>query len=156
LNRLSDEAAASLLDPLPEPQRAALLAAMGTVERMLRSGAVRLSVESADSPAARYCLARYFDELRARFEGGFDPALGIPATSRQLTPPHGYFVLATLHGEPVGCGALKCHAGFGEIKRMWVAPPPVVSALGPGSCITSRTSRESDGFLYSDSKPTRR
>jgi len=133
LNRLSDEAAASLLDPLPEPQRAALLAAMGTVERMLRSGAVRLSVENPDSPAARYCLARYFDELRARFEGGFDPALGIPATSRQLTPPHGYFVLATLHGEPVGCGALKCHAGFGEIKRMWVAPS--ARGLGVGTRI---------------------
>src|SRR2546422_3720401 len=117
LNRLSDEAAASLLHPLPEPQRAALLAAMGTVERLLRSGAVSLSVENPVSPAARYCLARYFDELGARFEAGFDPALGIPATSRQLTPPHGYFVLATLHGEPVGCGALKCHAGFGEIKR---------------------------------------
>jgi len=133
LNRLSDEAAASLLDPLPEPQRAALLAAMGTVERMLRSGAVRLSVENPDSPAARYCLARYFDELRARFEGGFDPALGIPATSRQLTPPHGYLVLATLHGEPVGCGALKCHAGFGEIKRMWVAPS--ARGLGVGTRI---------------------
>jgi len=69
---------------------------------VLRSGAVRLSVESPDTPAARYCLARYFEELRARFEAGFDPALGIPATSRQLTPPYGYFVLATLHGEPVG------------------------------------------------------
>lgn len=133
LNRLSDEAAASLLDPLPEPQRTALLAAMGTVERMLRSGAVRLSVENPDSPAARYCLARYFDELRARFEGGFDPALGIPATSRQLTPPHGYFVLAMLHGEPVGCGALKCHAGLGEIKRMWVAPS--ARGLGVGTRI---------------------
>src|SRR2546427_5123860 len=46
LNRLSDEAAASLLHPLPEPQRAALLAAMGTVELLLRSGAVSLSVEN--------------------------------------------------------------------------------------------------------------
>src|SRR5712691_776181 len=35
-------------------------------------------------------------------------------------------------------------------------PPPVVSALGPGSCISSRISRESDGFLCSDSEPTRR
>src|SRR3989441_1313414 len=33
LNRLSDEAAATLLDPLPEAPRAALLSAMGTVER---------------------------------------------------------------------------------------------------------------------------
>jgi ribosomal protein S18 acetylase RimI-like enzyme len=27
-----------------------------------------------------------------------------------------------LHGDPIGCGALKCHASYGEIKRMWVAP----------------------------------
>jgi len=40
LNRLSDEAAASLLDPIPEAQRAALLAAMGTIERLLRGSAV--------------------------------------------------------------------------------------------------------------------
>ena len=28
----------------------------------------------------------------------------------------------------MGCGALKCHPGWGEIKRMWVAP----SARGLG------------------------
>src|SRR2546427_8190173 len=35
LNRLSDEAAASLLDPLPETHRAALLAALATLARPL-------------------------------------------------------------------------------------------------------------------------
>jgi DNA-binding MarR family transcriptional regulator/GNAT superfamily N-acetyltransferase len=121
LNRLSDEAAASLLDPLPEQQRAALLAAMGTIERLLRGSAVRLSVADPDSPAAQYCLKRYFEELKARFETGYDPARGISAAPAELTPPRGYFVLATLNEEPVGCGALKCHAAYGEIKRMWVA-----------------------------------
>ena len=128
LNRLSDEAAESLLIPQPETQRAALLSAMETIERLLRSTAVRLSVESSDSPAARYCLERYFEELTSRFEAGFDPALSIPAAAAELTPPHGYFVLASLNGEPVGCGALKCHATHGEIKRMWVA----ISARGLG------------------------
>jgi len=32
-----------------------------------------------------------------------------PAAVQDLTPPHGFFVLATLNGEPVGCGAPKCH-----------------------------------------------
>jgi len=136
LNRLSDEAAAALLDPLPEPQRAALLAAMETIERLLRSSGVRLSVVDPDTPASRYCLEHYFTELRARFETGFDPALGIPATAAQLRPPHGYFVLATLNDEPVGCGALKCHAAYGEIKRMWVATS--ARGLGIGTRILHR------------------
>jgi DNA-binding MarR family transcriptional regulator/GNAT superfamily N-acetyltransferase len=136
LNRLSDESAASLLDPLPDPQRATLLAAMGTVERLLRGGAVRLSVEHPGSPAARYCLQHYFEELAARFDSGFDPARSIAATGAELTPPRGYFVLATLHGEPAGCGALKCHAAYGEIKRMWVAPS--ARGLGVGTRILLR------------------
>ena len=136
LNRLSDKAAASLLDPLPETQRAALLSAMGTIERLLRSSAVRLSVVNPDSPAARYCLERYFEELAARFEAGFDPALSRPAPPAELTPPQGYFVLATLYDEPVGCGALKCHAAYGEIRRMWVATS--ARGLGLGTRILLR------------------
>src|SRR5919106_2433130 len=120
LNRLSDEAAASLLNRLTETQRTALVSAMATLERLLLASAVRLHVGNPTSGAAQYCLARYFDELAARFEAGYDPALGISATAEELTPPHGFFVLATLNGEPVGCGALKCHATHGEIKRMWV------------------------------------
>ena len=85
-------------------------------------------MEPPDSPAAQYCLNRYFEELAARFDTGYDPALGITATPAELTPPRGYFVLATLNGAPVGCGALKCHPNHGEIKRMWVA----ASARGLG------------------------
>ncbi len=128
LNRLSDKAAVSLLDRLSEPQRATLLSAMATVDRLLLASATELSVESPESSSARYCLGRYFEELAQRFETGFDQALSIPADAEDLTPPHGYFVLATLNGEPVGCGALKCHPTHGEIKRMWVA----TSARGLG------------------------
>lgn len=136
LNRLSDEAAASLLLRLPEAQRSALLSAMGTVERLLRGSAVQLAVVDPDSRPARYCLERYFEELATRFETGFDPARSIPAAAEELTPPQGYFVLATLNGEPVGCGALKCHADFGEVKRMWVAPS--ARGLGLGKRILLR------------------
>ena len=122
LNRLSDRAATSLLNRLTETQRAALTSAMGAVERLLLSSAVHVDVENPGSPAARYCLQHYFDELAARFESGFDPARSISAEVTELTPPKGFFLLATLHGEPVGCGALKCHAEYGEIKRMWVEP----------------------------------
>jgi DNA-binding MarR family transcriptional regulator/GNAT superfamily N-acetyltransferase len=120
LNRVSDAAAASILESLTQKQQQELTAAMAAVERLLRAGAVHLAVTAAVSPGARYCLERYFEELAARFEGGFDPKLSISADAGELMPPRGYFVLATLEGDPVGCGALKCHADFGEIKRMWV------------------------------------
>jgi DNA-binding MarR family transcriptional regulator len=136
LNRLSDEAAGALLERLPEPQRAALLSAMGAVERLLRGSAVHLAEVDPDSRDAQYCLARYFEELSARFEAGFDPERSISAAAGELTPPQGYFVLATLNGEPVGCGALKCHAAHGEIKRMWVAP--AARGLGLGKRILLR------------------
>lgn len=136
LNRLSDQAAASLLDRLTEQQRAALVAAMGTVERLLFAGAVRLQVVNPRSPVARYCIERYYEELAVRFEAGFDPARGISASPEELTPPRGCFLLATLHGEPAGCGALKCHADYGEIKRMWVAASS--RGLGIGKRILQR------------------
>lgn len=122
LDHRSDQAAAALLARIPEAQRAALLTAMQTVERLLLAGAVELRAEPPNSRAARYCIGRYFQELAERFEGGFDPARSIPAPAEAVTPPHGYFVVAWLQGEPVGCGAIKCHVGYGEIKRMWVAP----------------------------------
>jgi DNA-binding MarR family transcriptional regulator/GNAT superfamily N-acetyltransferase len=120
LNRLADDKARSLLSHLTDTQRTALAAAMGSVERLLLANAVRLEVANPRSRAAQYCLGRYFDELAERFEAGFDPARGISASAQELTPPRGYFLLATLNSEPVGCGALKCHPDFGEIKRMWV------------------------------------
>jgi ribosomal protein S18 acetylase RimI-like enzyme len=40
-----------------------------------------------------------------------------------MRPPAGAFLMATLRGKPVGCGALKFHESAPtEIKRMWVAP----------------------------------
>jgi len=48
-----------------------------------------------------------------------------------MTPPAGLFLVATLHGEPAGCGALKFHPGApAEIKRMWVAPEARGLGLG--------------------------
>jgi GNAT superfamily N-acetyltransferase len=136
LNRLSDAAAESMLEPLSENQRAALTTAMETVERLLLAGAVRFTVEDPRSDAAQYCLARYFEELATRFDAGFDPDRSISAAADELTPPHGFFVLATLHGEPIGCGALKCREDHGEIKRMWVDPSS--RGLGAGKRILDR------------------
>jgi DNA-binding MarR family transcriptional regulator/GNAT superfamily N-acetyltransferase len=121
LNRLSDAAASSLLEHLDEKQRSALIDAMAEVDRLLVCGSVTVQVEDPAEETAAQCLRSYYGELAARFDAGFDPALSISASPGELTPPHGYFVVARLYGEGVGCGALKCGPDVGEIKRMWVA-----------------------------------
>jgi len=122
LDGLSDDAAIAILKPLSPRQRAELLQAMTTAERLLRASAVVTAVEDPRSRAAVECVGRYFAELAQRFENGFDPGQSISAAPGELTPPNGYFVIARLNGAGVGCGALKCHAAFGEVKRMWVDP----------------------------------
>ena len=130
LNRRSDQAAAALLQSLTPAQQVELTAAMGVVERLLLATALTLRLEHPRSSIARFCLARYFEELSDRFESGFDPARSIPAGAEALMPPRGLFLVATLHGEAVGCGGLKCLGDDGEIKRMWVSP--AVRGLGLG------------------------
>jgi DNA-binding MarR family transcriptional regulator/GNAT superfamily N-acetyltransferase len=120
---LSDELAASLLMPLDPSQRDRLVSAMAGVERLLRARTVAVRVEAPESPVSRWCLEQYFGELSARFDFGFDPARSNPARSEEITPPHGFFVVAWLDETPAGCGALKiAEADSGEVKRMWTAP----------------------------------
>ncbi|HEX5191003.1 MAG TPA: MarR family winged helix-turn-helix transcriptional regulator [Streptosporangiaceae bacterium] len=122
LDRRSDAAASSILRPLSDGQRTRLVAAMAEVVRLLTASAVDVRVADPREPEARACMAAYFAELAERFDDGFDPGLSIPAGEAELTPPAGLLLLATLHGEPAGMGALKLHAGEpAEIKRMWVA-----------------------------------
>jgi GNAT superfamily N-acetyltransferase len=87
------------------------------------TSAVRIAEIDPREPAARACLQAYAAELGQRFDAGFDPAASNPATDAQLTRPLGVLLVATLHEEPIGCGALKFHPGEpAEIKRMWVSP----------------------------------
>jgi GNAT superfamily N-acetyltransferase len=112
----------AILEPLSPGQRTRLVSAMAEVERLLAASAVRIARRDPRHPAARFCLRAYFAELARRFDGGFDPGRSIPASDTELTPPAGLILVATLHGEPVGCGALKFHPDApAELKRMWVA-----------------------------------
>jgi DNA-binding MarR family transcriptional regulator/GNAT superfamily N-acetyltransferase len=131
LDRLSDDAAAALLEPLSARQRDRLMTAMAEVERLLMASAVRIGGCDPRHPDARRVVQAYVTELSHRFEDGFDPARGISATDDEVSPPAGLFLLATLHTEPVGCGVLKFHQdASAHIKRMWVAPE--VRGLGLG------------------------
>jgi len=122
LNELSDNLARSVLAPLSTDQGERLIMAMAEVERLLRASAVELRTERPSTREARWCLKRYFEELAARFRTGFDPSVdGTPAS--EFAPPQGFFLVARLDQQPIGCGALKlCDRSTGEIKRLWVAP----------------------------------
>ena len=123
LDRRSDDAATAILRPLSARQRARLIAAMAEVERLLVASAVHVREYDPRHPDARACLRAYFSELSRRFDGGFDPARSISADDAELTPPTGLLLVATWHGEPVGCGAVKFHGDEpAELKRMWVSP----------------------------------
>ncbi|HKH95078.1 MAG TPA: bifunctional helix-turn-helix transcriptional regulator/GNAT family N-acetyltransferase [Beijerinckiaceae bacterium] len=129
LDQRSDELAESLLTPLDGERRERLVDAMRTVERLLTFAAIEIRPVDPADPDARQCFRAYFAELDNRSESGFDPAAGISAKPHELTPPAGCLLIAYLHSEPVGCGAVKHHAGApSEIKRMWVS----ASARGLG------------------------
>jgi DNA-binding MarR family transcriptional regulator/GNAT superfamily N-acetyltransferase len=122
-DRLSDNLAASMLEPLTASEQSRLLAAMGEVERLIRAASVKVAAEAADSADARFCLDAYFQELKARFETGFDAGADDSARVEDMTPPSGLFVIARLDGDAVGCGGFKrIDKMTGEIKRVWTTP----------------------------------
>jgi GNAT superfamily N-acetyltransferase len=136
LDRLSDDFAKSLLQRLHENHQEILVEAMSKVERLMQTIAVEVALVSPGSSAARWCLNEYFRELARRFSSGFEPAKSISAEPEELTPPAGYFVVASLDNSSVGCGALKIKPdGIAEIKRMWVSPS--VRGMGIGRRILS-------------------
>ena len=98
LDRQSDALAWSLLEPLNPAQRAALVAAMETVARLLTAGLVEIAVEDPTTDAAQHCIGAYFAELDSRFDAGFDPALSITADAAELTEPVGLLLLGRLRG----------------------------------------------------------
>jgi DNA-binding MarR family transcriptional regulator/GNAT superfamily N-acetyltransferase len=131
LDRRSDELAESLLAPLSPRERERLLTAMRDVERLLTAPSVEISPVDPEHPDARYCLDEYVAELNRRSTRGFDPTVGVTALPHEVRPPSGQFFVAYLHGEPIGCGAVKHHRDTpAEIKRMWLAPS--VRGLGLG------------------------
>ena len=91
-------------------------------EDLFNSSKIEIKKTDPSSKDAKWCFGQYFKELNDRFESGFDPAQSISANTQELTPPEGLLLVAFLHDEPVGCGALKFHGSIAEVKRMWVAP----------------------------------
>jgi DNA-binding MarR family transcriptional regulator/ribosomal protein S18 acetylase RimI-like enzyme len=131
LDRLSDELVATILAPLNDRQRGRLAAAMAEVEKLLAASMVTVVPENPRTPEAQYCLRAYATELGERLQGGYDPARSRQVDAADMSPPRGVLLVASLRGQPVGCGALWLHADeSAEVKRMWVAP--AARGLGVG------------------------
>ena len=131
LDERSDALAASLLKPLSRSQRERLLDAMRDVERLLTAAGVDIVAVDPEHDDALFCLERYRVELNQRSTRVFDPSVGATALPHEVRPPAGEFFVAYLHGQPVGCGAVKHHLDApAEIKRMWIAPPARGLGLG--------------------------
>ena len=132
LDQRADDLAIAILTPLSQTQRQRLVAAMGEVQTLLVASMLEVAPRSPSDPAVRRCVRSYFRELARRFADGFDPARSLPTSDEEFTPPAGVMLLATLHGEAVGCAGLRLHDDEpAEIKRMWVAPE--VRGLGLGA-----------------------
>lgn len=123
IDALSDRLAGSMLHPLSDAQRQRLRAAMNELERLLQASSVEIARAKPTDTDARQCFERYFAELAQRFPGGFDPHAGGPPDPHEFIAPQGCLLLARLHGEAIGCAALRTLGpGLGEIKRMWISP----------------------------------
>jgi DNA-binding MarR family transcriptional regulator/N-acetylglutamate synthase-like GNAT family acetyltransferase len=131
LDRSSDELAASFLAPLSPDQRDRLTTAMAEVERLLTASLVQVAEVDPRTPEAQHCLAAYAAELDSRFDAGFDVDRSRPIDDDEVRRPGGAFLVATLHGEPIGCCGLKLHGDRpAEIKRLWVSPDARGLGLG--------------------------
>ncbi len=70
--------------------------------------------------------------LRSLYAPESNHILGIEA----LMQPNIRFVLASVEGQAVGCGALRIHDDYAEVKRMYVSPQQ--RGTGTGYQILSR------------------
>lgn len=83
---------------------------------------VVVEVVEPSSPAARGAVTAYLRELDEIFATGFDPEQAA-RDEVEFTGERGRFLVATIDGEVVGCGALRwLDTGTAEVKRMWVHP----------------------------------
>ena len=120
-NRRANALAAGLLDSLAPGQRAQLIEAMATSQRLLRLAAITVELVDGAAPDARACLDAYAADIDARFPEGFDKSDLVGP--QEVSGEAGAFFVAYEEGRPVGCGALRrLEPGVGEIRHVWVHP----------------------------------
>lgn len=137
LDQLSEDAASSLLGELDPTERAEVDRAARTLTRALTRRHLTIEIEDPASRDAQWCVGQFFAEIDALFDAGYDPTKAVVVGTEDLTPPNGAFLVARLHGQPVGCGGVKLPEGAPAfLKRMWVAP--AARGLGVAGLMLSR------------------
>jgi len=78
-----------------------------------------IRVDRPDSDDGRSLIQRLDEDLHQRY-----PAVAIHGLRPEdLADPHLTFLVASMDGQAIGCGALRLLApGVGEVKRMFVRP----------------------------------
>jgi DNA-binding MarR family transcriptional regulator len=118
-----DQLAWSILESLNPEEQERLIAAMAEVQRLFNIGVLDIRVEDPKSRAALFCMHSYYDELDSRFDAGYKVDQSLAPGIEDLVEPAGLLLVAFLHKEPIGCGALRFHTNNKvDIKRMWVSP----------------------------------
>jgi len=77
-----------------------------------------IAEESPDTPGVRALLTASEEAMHALYPAEANFMLDVAG----LMAPEVTFLVARLHGEPVGCGAVARRDGWAEIKRLFVAP----------------------------------
>ncbi|MDH2413821.1 bifunctional helix-turn-helix transcriptional regulator/GNAT family N-acetyltransferase [Nocardioides sp. CER19] len=120
LERLSEQRALRLLEPLTARQRVRLTEALGVADLLVRAATVSLETVDPTSAYAREAMDRYYAELDERFPHGFVPDPHTDDDDASLRAPVGAFVVAVSDGRPVAGGGVRDYGHAAEIKRMWV------------------------------------
>lgn len=91
---------------------------------------IEIRVEPPETPEARRLLDAQEREKIDRTDD-WDPAAAARIASEELMPPDGAFLVAYLHGNAVGCGAVRrLSPELAELKRLYVDPAARGSGLG--------------------------
>ena len=106
-----------------------------------------------DSALAQQLVAEVQQEYVTRY-GGPDRT---PVDPLQFASPYGAFFVATVDGEPIGCGGLRRHDdGVVEVKRMFVRSAHRRRGHARSCCAHSRTAPEPAAIAGSSWRPVSR
>jgi putative acetyltransferase len=97
---------------------------------------VTVSLVSAPTDTVRLLIGELEDVLSADYPP--ENRHGLPLEA--IFQPHVRFFVATLDGDPVGCGGVALFDGFAEVKRMYVRP--VARGQGVARAILDRLEAE--------------
>lgn len=118
---LSDQHALEILGR--SRHREDLLAALDLISATFNQAKPHIHAVDPSHADVAYAMREYTQELSRRFGRTFAVTEMSEAERQDFLPPKGVFLLASLDGVAVGCGALRPLGDkIGEVKRVWINP----------------------------------